>query len=72
MPEYRVLRGVVVASGRHVWPGEWIELDEAEGDALCLQPGAVLARVPEAPPTAPEPGSGPPPRPRRRLPRADD
>lgn len=42
---YQVLRGVVVRSGQHAWPGETLELDAAEGDPLCIGPLAVLRRL---------------------------
>lgn len=52
---YKVLRGVVHHSGFRAWPGEVLELEEAEGDALCVGPGAVLERVTPAPAAAEAP-----------------
>lgn len=75
---YRVLRGCVVGPDRTVWPGDEVELEEEEGDRLCLPPGAVLVRLDGADPAqaepapAPEPDSKPPRKPRRHLPRAGD
>ena len=64
--QYEVLRGVVVRSGQHIWPGETVELDAAEGDPLCVGPLAVLRRVEAATPVVPEPVAAPPaPKPRR-------
>lgn len=51
---YRVVRGVVHHSGFRAWPGEVLELEETEGDALCVGPAAVLERAMPAP-ADPEP-----------------
>lgn len=71
MARYRVLRGCVHHSGRRFWPGEVVELDAAEGDALCIGPLAVLHRLADAEPVE-TPAPEAEPKPRRRRARAPE